>query len=173
MIKPEHAEKARELYAGTGINITTEGKGHLGAAVSSRSFTEEHITAKVLKWSDEIKQLADMARTQPHAAYCAYTHGLSSRWIFLSRTIPDIADLLQPLEEAIQQHLIPILTGHPSCSSVERDLLALPVRMGGMGLVNPVSSFQRVFFTSLQLTSPLVSLTDPPRMIRKHLMTKD
>ena len=131
VIKPEHAEKARELFAGRGINITTEGKRLLGAAVGSRSFTEEYITAKVLKWSDEIKQLADMARTQPHAAYCSYTHDLSSPWTFLSCTIPDIADLLQPLEEAIQQHLIPILTGHPSCSSVERDLLALPVRMGG------------------------------------------
>ena len=37
------------------------------------------------------------------------------------------------------------------------DLLALPARMGGMGLVNPVSSSQHVFNASLQLTSPLVS----------------
>ena len=132
VIKPEHAEKARELFAGTGTNVTTEGKRCLGAAVDSRSLTEEYITAKVLKWSDEIKQLADIAKTQPHAAYCAYTHALSSCWTFLSQTISYIADLLQPLEEAIQQHLIPILTGHPSCSSVERDLLALPICMGGM-----------------------------------------
>ena len=99
-----------------------------------------------------------MARTQPHAAYCAYIHhGLSSRWTILSRTIPDIADLLQPLEEAVQQNLSPILTGRPSCSSMERDLLALPVRMGGMGLVNQVSSSQHVFNAFLQLTLPLVS----------------
>ena len=39
VIKPENAEKARELFAGRGINITTEGKRELGAAVGSRSFT--------------------------------------------------------------------------------------------------------------------------------------
>ena len=100
-MKAEHAERARELFAGTGINIITEGKRHLGAAVGSRSYTKEYVAGKVRKWSEEFKQLANVAQTQPHAAYCAYTHGLSSRWSFLSRTIPDISDLLQPLEEAI------------------------------------------------------------------------
>ena len=98
VVKAEHAEKARELFAGTGINSTTEGKQHLGAAIGSRSYTGEYVAGKVRKWSEEIKQLANIAKTQPHAAYCAYTHGLSSCWTFLSRIIPDIADLLQPLE---------------------------------------------------------------------------
>ena len=46
------------------------------------------------------------------------------------RTIPDIHDLLLPLEDAITQHLIPALTGRGSCSTAERELLALPVRFG-------------------------------------------
>ena len=139
MVKADHFEKARELFEGTGINVTTEGKRHLGAAIGSRSYTVEYVNGKVRKWSEEIIQLANIAKTQPHAAYCAYTHGLSSRWTFLSRTIPDIAELLQPLEDAIQQHLIPALTGCPPCSREERDLLALPVRLGGIGIINPVS----------------------------------
>ena len=73
---------------------------------------EEYVTGKVTKWCDEIKQLATIAQTQPHTAYSGYTHGLSSRWTFLSRTIPNIADLLQPLEDAIQHHLIPV--AHPA-----------------------------------------------------------
>ena len=138
VVKAEHIERARELFADTEINITAEGKRHLGAVVGSRSYTEEYVAGKVEKWSEEIKKLAHIAQTQPHAAYSAYTHGLSSRWSFLSRTIPDIADLLNPLEEAIQQHLIPALTGRPPCSREERDLLALPIRLGGMGITNPV-----------------------------------
>ena len=157
VVKAEHAKRARELFAGTGINITTEGKRHLGAVVGSRSYTKEYVAGKVRKWLEEIKQLANIAQTQPHAAYCTYTHGLSSRWSFLSRTIPDISDLLQPLEEAIQQHLIPALTGRPPCSREERDLLALPVRLGGMGIINPVSS-SCVFVASVRLTSPLVAI---------------
>ena len=157
VVKAEHATKARELFAGTGVNVTTEGKRHLGAAVGSRSYMEEYVTGKVTKWCDEIKQLATIAQTQPHAAYSAYTHGLSSRWTFLSRTIPNIADLLQPLEDAIQHHLIPALTGRPPCSRVERDLLALPVRLGGVGIVNPVSNSQHMFEASVRLTTPLIA----------------
>ena len=157
VVKAEHATKARELFAGTGVNVTTEGKRHLGAAVGSRSYMEEYVTGKVTKWCDEIKQLATIVQTQPHAAYSAYTHGLSSRWTFLSRTIPNIADLLQPLEDAIQHHLIPALTGRPPCSRVERDLLALPVRLGGVGIINPVSNSQHMFEASVRLTTPLIA----------------
>ena len=157
VVKVEHAATARELFAGTGINITTEGKRHLGAAVGSRSYTEEYVADKVEKWSDEIKKLAHIAQTQPHAAYSAYTHGLSCHWTFLSQTIPEIANLLHPLEEAIQQHLIPALTGRPPCSREERELLALPVRLGGIGITNPVSTSQHAFEASVRLTSPLVS----------------
>ena len=56
------------------------------------------------------------------------------------RTIPDITDLLQPLEDVIHQSFIPALFGRPSCSSTERDLYALPVRLGGLGLMNPCSA---------------------------------
>ena len=38
-----------------------------------------------------------------------------------------------------------------------RDLLALPVRLGGIGIINPVSISQSVFEASVKLTSPLVA----------------
>ena len=156
------------MFADTDIDITTEGKRHLGAVVGSRSYTKEYVAGKVEKWTEEIKKLAHIAQTQPHAAYSAYTHGLSSRWSFLSRTIPDIADMLNPLEEAIQQHLIPALTGRPPCSREERDLLALPVRLGGMGITNPVSTSHRNFEASMRLTSPLaatIATQDQDRLV--------
>ena len=37
------------------------------------------------------------------------THGLSSQWLYLVRTIPDIGDKFQPLEDIIRQVLIPAL----------------------------------------------------------------
>ena len=39
VVKTEHAVRAREMFANTGINITTEGKRHLGAVIGSRSYT--------------------------------------------------------------------------------------------------------------------------------------
>ena len=55
------------------------------------------------------------------------------------RTLPDIENLLQPLECAISDVLIPLLIGR-NCSEAERDLVALPVCMGGLGLINPSDS---------------------------------
>ena len=49
----------------------------------------------------------------------------------------DIDELLEPLERAISDALIPSITGH-TCTTSERELLALPVRKGGLGLENPV-----------------------------------
>ena len=92
--------------------------------------------------------------TQPQAAYAAYIHGLSSHWLFLLR------DFLQPLEDSIHQVLIPAITGRPPCSKLEREreLLALPVRLGGMGVLNPPTCSSLCFNSSKQLTSPLVAL---------------
>ena len=47
------------------------------------------------------------------------------------RTLPDIENLLRPLERAISNLLIPSLIGR-SCSEAEHDLVALPVCMGGL-----------------------------------------
>ena len=51
------------------------------------------------------------------------------------KTIPDIAPLLAPLEDAIRMHLIPALTGY---APILRKLLSLPCRPGGMGIINPM-----------------------------------
>ena len=53
------------------------------------------------------------------------------------RTNPAISGLLLPLEDAIIHNLLPALTDGRLCSDDDRSLLALPVRVGGMGLVNP------------------------------------
>ena len=110
------------------------------------------------KWTTDIINLAGVATTQPHAAYAAYIHGLSNHWLYLLRTVPDISDLLQPLEIAIHQHLIPALTGRPPCSSIERALLALPTHLGGLGIRNPSAMSSESFQSSEKITAPLVAL---------------
>ena len=71
------------------------------------------------------------------------------------RALPDIEDLLEPLERAISGLLIPSLTEH-TCSRVERDLMALPVRLGGLGLTNPCKSTDLVYSSSIRVSAPLV-----------------
>ena len=78
--KPEKEEIIREIFKETEINITTEGKRHLGAVVGSRSYLNEYVNEKVEEWVKEIINLADFATTQPQASYAVYTFGLKHRW---------------------------------------------------------------------------------------------
>ena len=52
--------------------------------------------------------------------------------------------------------LIPSLIGR-NCSEAERDLVALPVRMGGLGLINPSDSADAEYSASIRVSAPLVS----------------
>ena len=101
---------------------------------------------KVGNWSTELDRLTTVALTQPHAAYAAFTHGLSNKWSFLTHTICGIGNLLQPLESIIRSKHIPAITGQPPPSNEIRDLLALPARLGGIALSNHTSTAEEDFF---------------------------
>ena len=44
-----------------------------------------------------------------------------------------------------------------NCSEAERDLVALPVRMGGLRLINPSHSADAEYSASIRVSAPLVS----------------
>ena len=155
IIKPEREQAAREVFRDTAINVTIEGHKHLGAALGSRSFLEEYDGERVDEWVNEVTKLADFAISQPQACYAAFTFGLRHRWTYFLRTLPDIAELLEPLERAINEVLIPAVTDH-TVTKVERDLLGLPVRMGGLGFTDPVVTSSSEYEASIEVTNPLV-----------------
>ena len=126
--------------------------------MGTEAFVHEFVNGKVQQWVEEIKHLSLIAQTQPHAAFSAFVHGLSSKWTYLSRTIANIEELVQPLEDAIRYHLIPILTGRAPPSDLERDLFALPCRLGGIGIANPSKGASSEYLASLQVTKPLSDL---------------
>ena len=120
--------------------------------IGSRAFAEEYVSKKVTDWVSKITLLSEIAQSRPHSAYCALTHGLIGRWTYVMRTIPDIASLLAPLEDAIRLHLIPALTGYAACSPILRNLLVLPCCLGRMGIANPWT----LLILSLMLQSRLL-----------------
>ena len=66
VVKPEKLKK-NNVFAGTGINITTEGRKHLGVALGQRSYLEEYVGSKVKEWTSEITLLAEFAISQLQA----------------------------------------------------------------------------------------------------------
>ena len=156
--KDTHFARASEIFADTHVNITSHGRPHLGAALGSREFADQYIADKVSHWHEELTSLAEVAKSQPHAAYTAFTHGFVHKFSFLSRTIPYISPLLQPLEDCIRHRLIPALTGRPPPNDSERELLALPVRLGGLGIVNPTLLPNTEYLASVEVSAPLKDL---------------
>ena len=74
------------------------------------------------------------------------------------RTVPNISRQLQPLEDAIRHCFLPALTGRMSFSDKERELLALPPQLGGLGIIDPTKCSQHQFNASARLSEPLASL---------------
>ena len=85
LAKPQHAEAAKEIFRDTGVTVSTEGERYHGGAIGTRSFIRQYVERKVEQWTTELEKLSKIAETQTHAAYTAFTYGLSSRWNYLFR----------------------------------------------------------------------------------------
>ena len=149
--------EAKRIFGGTGIKLTTEGERHLGAVIGSDGFRRSYVKKKVGKWIEDVEQLSIIGREEPQAALSGYTKGLCHRWTFLQRTVPGISDLFEPLEDVIAHKFIPAIVGR-EVSKLQRDLLALPVRYGGLGIANPVQTADREYETSRKVTESLTDL---------------
>ena len=160
LVKPQHVAKAREIFKDTAIMISEEGERYLGGAIGTISFIQQYVQTKVDGWIKDIQKLSEFATTQPQAAYAALTHGLISRWNYLLRVIDwerlSSDELLQPLKAAIQSQFIPAITGQAPPGQQVREILALPVRLGGLGLQNPITMAKEQQSASQQICSPLV-----------------
>ena len=103
--------------------------------------------------------LFHIATTQPHAAYSAFTLGLVLKWSYLTmQTVPGIAMLFQTLEDVIRTKFIPCLTGRAPPNDLERNLLSLSPRLGGLGIPNPTTTSDAEYTASRSVCKPLYDL---------------
>jgi hypothetical protein len=154
VVKPHLVEKARAIFATTGIQISL-GQRDLGAAVGNMESRLAHIATKVSRWQADIIELGKIAQCEPHAAHAAFVHGLRHCWTYTQRTMVNIDSQMQPLEDTIRQQFIPSLLGR-TVSNEERRMLALPGRFGGAALDNPAKSSQIKYEDSKIISSDLV-----------------
>ena len=143
-----------EAFQNTGINVTTEGRRHLGAALGLRDFLEDYVNENVEQWVEEVIKLSEFANSQPQACFAACTFGLKHRWTYFMHTLPDIQDLLRPLEDALVSSFIPSLTEH-RCNPTKHQFLELPTRAGGLGIINPCTKASVSYEASRRISAPL------------------
>ena len=109
------------------------------------------MSEKIAQWSNEIRLLTAIALTQPHAAFAALTHGLSSKWSYLSRTTAGLSSHFQKLEDLLRFQLLLRLPMTLTANS----LLYLQ-REGGLGIINPASSCDFQYSASRAISELLV-----------------
>ena len=155
LVKPQFEARAKSIFSETGMVVTTDGARHLGAAIGTDDFTRSYARDQISKWVDMVSNLSDIAATHPHLAYSNFVSSLKFKWIYLQRTMDNTSELFEVLEKTIRDRLIPKLIGRP-CSDSERQLLALPIKLGGMGLDNPVETADAQYSYSLSNSKPLI-----------------
>ena len=92
---------------------------------------------------------------EPQAAYTCFITGFKHKLIYFMRTVAHIEEHLPQVDQAVSKHFIPSITGAILCSDVERKLLPLPPKLGGLGIpiFETLSNFE--FENSLKLTERL------------------
>ena len=72
--KEKHHSEATAVFNDTEVKVTSEGRPYLGAALGTKEYTHSYVSSKVQEWSTELLALNNVSKTQPHAAYAAFTH---------------------------------------------------------------------------------------------------
>ena len=75
IVKEKYQDKAKQIFQDSKITITTERHRHLESIIGSKTVKESYIKELVSKWCEELTKLSEIAKTQPQAAYAAFTSG--------------------------------------------------------------------------------------------------
>ena len=95
-------EIVKYTFVDTVINITIEERLRLGIPLGYPKYVQKFVSDKINQWCEELVQLFSFAKTQPNAAFAAFTKSLTICWAFFFRTTPYISVLLHSLEDVIR-----------------------------------------------------------------------
>ena len=130
-------------------------KTHLGAAIGSTKYRDEYVKDLVKNWDNQLTILSIIAETQLLAACLAFATGFKRKLNYFLRTIPNILNLLLPIERNIWSKFIPAVTGSYICNDKERVLISLPTRYGGLAIPIFHETAEIEFMNSIKILSEL------------------
>ena len=134
----EAAERARIIFGNT-VNITADGKHHLGAALGSLEYKASYCNDLINSWLDQLNTLSEFSISQPQAAFAVFTKGFKSKFTHFFRSIIGFEDFVEPLENFITEKLLPNLFGFPESCLPEglRPIFFLwGFKIGGLGFLS-------------------------------------
>ena len=130
----------------------------MGAIAGSEMYKREYVDDLVKDWNSQLHMLSTVAESKPQAAYSAFVSGFKNKLSYFMRTIPDISNLLIPIEDTIRNRFIPAITGGRIFNKEERKLLSLPTRYGGLAISIFHEQAEVKHKNSRRITAELTSL---------------
>ena len=153
--KEKFESAARKIFTDSQVNVTVEGKRHLGATIGSDGYKKSFIREKLKELIEQLKMLSKIAQIEPQAAYTCFTSGFKHKLTYMMRTIPNIADELTEFDFVLDNEFIPAITDGIHCSPIERELISLPAKMGGLGIPIYSELSDQEFENSIKVTQNL------------------
>ena len=148
-------EEAQRLFEPLGVNVTVSHRllgGHLGSSAGRSLFVQE----KAAEWVDDLTCLSAVTGKLPQDAFAAISKSLSQEWNYLQRVVPHCGSALLAVEKAIAESFLPKLLGC-EVSPAERSMCELPIKLAGLGVVNPSTSAPLAYELSRNTTAHLVN----------------
>ena len=68
------------------------------------------------EWENDLKKLAEIAISEPQAAFSGYIHGQQHKFNYFFRTIPGMESFLDPFDDILNEQLIPAILALRSVS---------------------------------------------------------
>ena len=153
IVKSEELEaRAKQVFGNSPVNITTEGKRHLGAVLGSKEYKDIYCQEKVTTWKSELETIARIAETEPQSAYAAYTKAYRSKFTFFVRTIEDFEEYLAPIDSLLFETFIPALFAKTEPLDLPTNLISLNPKDGGLGIQKISDLAQQQFKASCTKT---------------------
>ena len=89
---------------------------------------------KTNQWIQEIRISSKMAWYKAQTGYSCFITGFKHKPRYFMRTFPNIGKELKRLDDDVRTEFIPAITGGINCSDLERKLLSLSPKLGGLGI---------------------------------------
>ena len=148
------AESAKKVF-GDEVNITLEGRRHLGTVIGSIEFKNQYCPEKVDKWLREMESLTEISKSQLHTAYVAFTKRFKSKFTYYLRTIESFEEYVDPIKEMIHTSFLPSLFERVELLPEElKGLVSLSPAQGRIGIPDLKRESSEQFNASLDITAP-------------------
>ena len=104
-------------------NTSTEGRRDLGAVIGTTKYRQNYLNEKTDKRIGESRMLCEITWYEQQAAYLCFITGFKHKPTNFMRTIPNISNQPEELDEIIRTEFVPAIAVGINCSDIEKKLL--------------------------------------------------